>query len=154
MKTFGQGIHPRFSSLNNMATGARQDRVTTRHSLIVLVLHIVRQLTAAASFATTSLCNHIFIVAESLISPLYFNSVANSLRADMLESISSVFIRSYRRAPFQLLALRFNSVEDRSDFNRLALRRGGFPSAFARASPDMTRSRIISCSNSASTPII
>src|SRR5215472_17348134 len=48
----------------------------------------------AASFAMTCLCNQTFMVAESLVSPVYFNSFASSFRAAKLLSGSSAFIRS------------------------------------------------------------
>src|SRR5215467_911829 len=42
----------------------------------------------------TCLCNQTFMVAESLVSPVYFNSFASSFRAAKLLSRSSAFIRS------------------------------------------------------------
>src|SRR5579872_2168441 len=61
----------------------------------------------AASFAITCLCNQMFMVAESLVSPVYPSSFARSLRAARLESMSSAFIRStidVRHASFSCLA--------------------------------------------------
>src|SRR5262249_18421606 len=48
----------------------------------------------AASFAMTCLCNQTFMVAESLVSPVYFNSFASSFLAAKLLYRSSAFIRS------------------------------------------------------------
>src|SRR5271155_3304455 len=48
----------------------------------------------AASFPIICLCNQTFMVAESLVSPVYFNSLASSLRAFRLLSRLSAFIRS------------------------------------------------------------
>src|SRR6185312_6124264 len=48
----------------------------------------------AASFCMICLCSHTFIVAVSLVLPVYFNSPASCLRAVRLLSRSSAFIRS------------------------------------------------------------
>src|SRR5512139_1338400 len=61
----------------------------------------------AASFAMICLCNHTFMVAESLVLPVYFNSAASCFRAAMLLSRSRAFIRStmdVRQASFSPLA--------------------------------------------------
>src|SRR5579872_885675 len=61
----------------------------------------------AASFVITCLCSQMFMVAESLVSPVYPSSFARSLRAARLESMSSAFIRStidVRQASFSCLA--------------------------------------------------
>src|SRR5581483_8288055 len=61
----------------------------------------------AASFVITCLCNQMFMVAESLVSPVYPSSFARSLRAARLESMSSAFIRStmeVRHTSFSCLA--------------------------------------------------
>src|SRR5258707_13678942 len=62
----------------------------------------------AASFAITCLCSQMFMLAESLVSPVYPSSFASSLRAVRLESISSAFIRStieVRHSSFSFLAV-------------------------------------------------
>src|SRR3954463_2731651 len=48
----------------------------------------------AASFDITCLCSQTFMLAESLLSPVYPSSFASSFRAVRLESMSSAFIRS------------------------------------------------------------
>ena len=48
----------------------------------------------AASLVMTCLCSQMFMLAESLLSPVKPSSLASSLRALKLESISSAFIRS------------------------------------------------------------
>src|SRR5258708_2264517 len=61
----------------------------------------------AASLVITCLCSQMFMLAESLVSPVYPSSFASSLRAAKLESISSAFIRStieVRHASFSPLA--------------------------------------------------
>src|SRR5215208_2026399 len=52
----------------------------------------------SASFRMTCLCSHMFMDAESFISPEYFNSRASSFRADRLLSRS----RSFRRSTIDL----------------------------------------------------
>src|SRR5262249_62076193 len=55
----------------------------------------------------TCLCNQTFMVAESLVSPVYFSSFASSFRAARLLSRSSAFIRStmeVRQASFSPFA--------------------------------------------------
>src|ERR1700753_262151 len=61
----------------------------------------------AASFAITCLCSQMFMLAESLVSPVKPSSWASSLRAVRLESMSSAFIRStieVRHSSFSCLA--------------------------------------------------
>src|SRR5664279_1606008 len=48
----------------------------------------------AASCAIICLCSQMFMLAESLVSPVYFRSFASSLRALRLESMPSAFIMS------------------------------------------------------------